>query len=100
MPSQDPVISGLSLIGHNGGPPLDPDGPEWGDGNPYRYFRWKAAHKAAWRQPREIALGRLARAERIGLTYEEYTLEIIERGDHLQAEDAERIAAIKRRRSA
>jgi len=99
MPSQDPVIPTPSLIGHNGGPPLDPDGPEWGDGNPYRYFRWKTAHKAAWKQPREIALKRLARAESIGLTYEEYTLEILERGGHLQAEDAERIAAIKRRRS-
>lgn len=100
MPSQDPVILEPSLIGHNGGPPLDPDGPEWGDGDPYRYFRWKAAHKTAWKQPREIALKRLARAESIGLTYEEYTLEILERGDRLQAEDAERIAAIKRRRSA
>jgi hypothetical protein len=64
----------------------------------YRYFRWKAARKAAWTQPREIALKRLARAERIGLTYEEYTLEILERGSHLQPEDAERIAAITRKR--
>jgi hypothetical protein len=88
----------LPRIGHNGGPPLDPDGPEWGDGNPYRYFRWKAAHKAAWKQPREIALKRLARAERIGLSYEEYTLEILERGAYLQPEDSERIAAIERKR--
>ena len=48
---------------------------------------------------------RLERAERIGLTYEEYTLEILERGRHLQPEDASRIAEIKaarkrRRRSA
>ena len=85
-------------IGHNGGPPLDEDGPEWGAGNPYRYFRWKAARKAAWKQPREIALKRLARAERIGLTYEEYTLEILERGSYLQPEDAERIAAIRTKR--
>ena len=88
----------MPRIGHNGGPPLDPDGPEWGDGNPYRYFRWKAAHKAAWKHPREIALKRLARAERIGLSYEEYTLEILERGAYLQPEDAERIAAIERKR--
>ena len=85
-------------LGQNGGPTLEQDGPEWGDGNPYRYFRWKAAHKAASTQPREIALKRHERAERMGLTYEEYTLEIFERGDHLQAGDADRIAAIKRSR--
>ena len=36
------------------------------------------------------------KAERLGLTYEEYTLEILERGRHLQIEDVERIAEIKR----
>ncbi|MBV9978119.1 MAG: hypothetical protein JO105_22255, partial [Hyphomicrobiales bacterium] len=41
---------------------------------------------------------RLERAERLGLTYEEYTLEILERGRNLQAEDQERIDAIKRAR--
>jgi len=98
MPSRLPETSRPAPIGHNDGPPLDPDGPEWGNGNPYRYFRWKAAHKAAWRQPREIALKRLARADTIGLTYEEYTLEILERGAYLQLEDAERIETIKRGR--
>jgi hypothetical protein len=98
MPPRSPEPPEPPRIGHNGGPPLDPDGPEWGNGDPYRYFRWKAAHKAASTQPREIALKRLARAERIGLTYEEYTLEILERGSYLQPHDAERIAAIKRKR--
>jgi len=37
--------------------------------------------------------------ERLGLTYEEYTLEILERGRHLQIEDVERIAQIKRARA-
>lgn len=41
---------------------------------------------------------RLKRAERLGLTYREYTLEILDRGRHLQPEDVERIAAIKRAR--
>jgi len=41
---------------------------------------------------------RLERAEALGLTYEEYTLEILERGRHLQARDVKRIAAIKRAR--
>ena len=35
-----------------------------------------------------------------GLTYEEYTLEILERGRHLQIEDVERIAEIKQARGA
>ena len=41
----------------------------------------------------------MRKAERLGLTYEEYTLEILERGRHLQVEDVERIAQIKRARA-
>ena len=33
--------------------------------------------------PREIALRRLERAEALGMSYREYTLEILERGRHL-----------------
>lgn len=63
-------------IGHNGGPPLDDEDP----GN-WRLFVWRKAHKKAWKTPpREIALRRLERAETLGLTYKEYTLEILERG--------------------
>lgn len=40
-------------------------------------------------------LMRLERAERLGLTYEEYTLEILERGRHLGEGDAEGIAEIR-----
>ena len=47
-----------------------------------------------------IVAFRIKKAERLGLTYEEYTLEILERGRHLQIEDVERIAEIKRARSA
>jgi hypothetical protein len=70
-----------SRIGHNGGPPLA-DEPEhattWGR------FVWRKAHKKAWKTPpREIALRRLARAEALGMTYKEYTLEILERGQYL-----------------
>lgn len=43
-------------------------------------------------------VSRQAKAEALGLTYAEYTLEILERGIHLQVEDAEKIAAIKARR--
>jgi hypothetical protein len=88
--------------GHNGGPPLDEaHRPEWGDGGIGNYFYWKAAHRRAWRNPSPgIVAFRIQKAERLGLTYEEYTLEILERGRHLQIEDVERIEAIKQARAA
>ena len=67
-------------IGHNGGPPLAPPDPNEG----WRRYCWRKAHKAAWKTPpREIALRRLERAEALGMTYREYTLEIMERGRYL-----------------
>ena len=87
--------------GHNGGPPLDEHVPEWGEGGIGNYFYWKAAHRRAWHNPSPgIVSFRIQKAERLGLTYEEYTLEILERGRHLQVEDVERIAEIKRVRAA
>jgi hypothetical protein len=72
-----------SLIGHNGGPPLDPEPPE-DTGMSWRSYCWRKAHKKAWKTPpREIALRRLARAEELGMSYREYTLEILERGRYL-----------------
>jgi hypothetical protein len=66
-------------IGHNAGPPLEPD-PNEG----WRQYCWRRAHKAAWKTPpREIALRRLARAEELGMSYRDYTLEILERGRYL-----------------
>lgn len=84
-------------IGHNGGPPLEPPHePEWGRGGFSTYFAWRDAHEAAWKRvPRDTMLRRLEKAESLGLTYEEYALEILERGVFLQAEDTTRIAAIK-----
>jgi hypothetical protein len=88
-----------ATTGHNGGPPLDEHVPEWGSDGIGNWFYWKAAwNKAHKNVSRDIALFRVAKAERLGLTYEEYTLEILERGRHLQEEDVERIAAIKRKR--
>lgn len=66
-------------IGHNGGPPLENPDP----GASWRLWCWRRAHKRAWSAPREIALRRLARAEALGITYREYTLEILERGRHM-----------------
>jgi len=87
-------------IGDNGGPGLDDDeGPEWGDGDIYVYYSWKNAHRKAWKPAsRDMALFRLEKAEALGLTYEEYTLEILERGRYLSGTDTERIDAIKRKR--
>ena len=87
--------------GHNRGPPLDDEHrPEWGHGGIANYFYWKAAHRAAWKIPSPgIVAFRIRKAERLGLTYEEYTLEILERGRHLQIEDVERITEIKRARA-
>ncbi|UCI09942.1 hypothetical protein [Mesorhizobium sp. B1-1-8] len=60
---------------HNGGPPLnDYEGPPWGKSDAYVFLAWRAAHDRAWKAPgHEIMLMRLERAERLGLTYEEYT---------------------------
>lgn len=82
----------------NGGPPLDDDGPPWGRNGIGRYFEWAAAKKKAFDAPFDIARLRARRAAMIGLTYEEYVLEILERGRYLSAGDVERIAEIKRKR--
>lgn len=82
----------------NNGPPLDDDAPPWGRNGIGNYFEWAAAKKAAFDAPYAIAVMRARRAQALGLTYDEYTLEILERGRYLNAGDAERIAEIKRRR--
>jgi hypothetical protein len=69
-------------IGHNGGPPLEPE--EDPGARSWRSWCWRRAHRRAWKTPpREIALSRLARAEALGMSYKEYTLEIMERGRFL-----------------
>jgi hypothetical protein len=84
----------------NGGPPLDDSGRPWGSNGIGNYFSWKAAEDRVWKDvPYDIAVMRARRAEAMGLTYREYTLEILERGRYLSAAaDAERIAEIKRKR--
>jgi hypothetical protein len=66
---------------HNGGPPLDePDDDPAG----WRLWCWRRAHRRAWKTPgREIMLRRLERAGELGMSYRDYTLEILERGRHL-----------------
>jgi len=63
--------------GHNGGPPLE----DHETGATARRLLWRRALRQAWKTPpREITLRRLARAEALGMSYREYTLEILERG--------------------
>ncbi len=84
--------------GHNGDPPLDdkPHVPDWGTGGPGKYFAWKAVHRRVSRSVgHDMLLRRAEKAEAPGLTDDEYTLEILERGIDLQAEDVDRIAATK-----
>ncbi|MCO5091592.1 hypothetical protein [Bosea sp. (in: a-proteobacteria)] len=95
MPSERPIG-----IGHNGGPPLKPRKRRQatGSGAIGRYFDWRFAHRRAWKKPRDIALRREENAAKLGLTYEEYALEIMERGYFPQAEHVEAIKAQRARR--
>lgn len=86
-------------MGHNGGPPLDDHVPEWGLGGIGNYFEWRAASERAFKSmPRETAVRRATKAAVLGLTFEEYQLEILERGRYLQATDVARIAEIVAKR--
>jgi hypothetical protein len=64
-------------IGHNMGPPLDVSFTGW---------VWRKAHAEAWKTPpREIAMLRIRRAERLGLSYRDYTAVLMDRGVHMDA---------------
>ena len=90
MPSERPIG-----IGHNGGPPLN-HVPEWGRGGVGNYFEWRAAREAVFKAiSPEMRLRHQAKAAALGLTYDEYVIEYLERGRFLQVSDGERIAAIK-----
>lgn len=72
-----PALPGpLPGIGHNGGPPLlDMSWTAW---------VWRKAVAKAWATPpREIALRRIRNAERLGLTYREYTAALLDSGANL-----------------
>jgi len=61
-------------IGHNGGP-LDMSWEAW---------VWRRASAKAWKTPKpEIALRRMARAEKLGITYREFTAVILDTGSYL-----------------
>jgi hypothetical protein len=62
-------------IGHNGGPTFDMSWEAW---------IWRRAVAKAWKTPRpEIALRRMAHAEKLGITYREFTAVILDTGTYL-----------------
>ncbi|MCW0233786.1 MAG: hypothetical protein OJJ21_09330 [Ferrovibrio sp.] len=69
----DSILPG---IGHNGGPPLlDMSWNAW---------VWRKAVQKAWATPpREVALRRLQRAERLGVSYRDYTAALLDTGVNL-----------------
>jgi hypothetical protein len=63
-------------LGHNQGPPLVES--QW------HLAAWRIAHKTAWENPPiEVIRRRLKRAQALGMTYRQYTLEFLERGRYL-----------------
>lgn len=64
-------------IGHNNGPTFD---MSWGA------WVWRRAAAKAWKNPKpEVAMMRLKRAERLGITYRELTSALMDSGAHLGA---------------
>ena len=79
------VIPLSEWLGHNNGPDLlEP--------TRFKEWCWTRARKAAFEPPDAQTGARWARkAEALGLSYEEYRLELLERGRHPTDEDATRI---------
>ena len=68
------VIPLSEWLGHN-------NGPEMSAATAYQSYLWRKAHAEAWKAPSpEIVALRARRAEALGISYEELTLEILERG--------------------
>jgi len=64
-------------IGHNNGPTFDMSWEAW---------VWRRAAAKAWKTPKpEVAMMRLKRAARLGITYRELTSVIMDSGAHLSA---------------
>lgn len=64
-------------IGHNNGPTFDMSWEAW---------VWRRAAAKAWKTPKpEVALMRLKRAERLGITYRELTSAFMDSGSYLSA---------------
>lgn len=72
----DTPPSASARIGHNQGPPLVES--QW------HLVAWRMACREAWDNPPiEVIRRRLKRAQALGMTYRQYTLEFLERGRYL-----------------
>jgi len=79
------VIPISEWLGHNNGPDIL-------ENLLFKQWRWTRARKAAFAPPYAETGVRWARkAEELGLSYEEYRLELLERGRYPTDEDARRI---------
>ncbi len=79
------VIPLSEWLGHN-------NGPDFLEHLRFKEWAWTRARKAAFEPPNAETGARWARnAEALGLSYEEYRLELLERGRHPSDEDAKRI---------
>lgn len=73
---ENPAPPPRAGLGHNQGPPLVESA--------WHLAAWRIAHAEAWKTPPiEVLRRRLKRAQALGMTYREYTLEILERGRYL-----------------
>ena len=85
------VVPLSEWLGHN-------NGPAWDAAMLFIAYCWRRAHDEAWKAPtQEIALRRARKAAALGLTYRQYTLEILERG---RSPDEELAAQIRRTQGA
>lgn len=79
------VIPLSEWLGHN-------NGPDFLEHLRFKEWAWTQARKAAFAPPDPETGARWARkAEALGLSYDEYRLELLERGRHPTDEDATRI---------
>ncbi|MEZ6029266.1 MAG: hypothetical protein R3C46_05900 [Hyphomonadaceae bacterium] len=79
------VIPLSEWLGHN-------NGPDFLENLRFKEWRWTQVRKAAFAPPDAETGARWARkAEELGLSYEEYRLELLERGRYPTEEDAKRI---------
>lgn len=83
------VIPLSEWLGHNKGPDIL-------ESLLFKQWRWKQLREAAFAPPdRETGIRWATKAAELGLSYEEYRLELLERGRHPTDEDARRIRAAR-----
>jgi hypothetical protein len=76
LPRRNTPPPALAKMGHNQGPPLVES--QW------HLVTWRMACRQAWDNPPiEVIRRRLKRAQALGMTYRQYTLEFLERGRYL-----------------